>query len=264
MSTNKRFFAFGCSFTNYIWPTWADLIGHNFGSNYFNYGRPGAGNVFIFNSIIEANQIHRFTKDDLIIIQWSSTDREDRYINNKWVTPGCLINYQTDDYIKKYYSFKGFLIRDLATITSVVYMLKSIGCDYKFLTLNNLKKPVRSYFDGDDIDEMRDILVYYRDILELMPPSFNEILEFSDKLPLNIDDILFEDIHPTPIEHYNYLHKVSPEYAVDCKELANDYTQQLFELIKKYYKHNWQAELWNTRRHWPQLENNFMRISQKL
>ena len=28
--TNTRLFTFGCSFTQYMWPTWADILSKNF------------------------------------------------------------------------------------------------------------------------------------------------------------------------------------------------------------------------------------------
>ena len=40
----KRVFAFGCSFTNYIYPTWADLIMHEMPSaECYNFGKAGGG-----------------------------------------------------------------------------------------------------------------------------------------------------------------------------------------------------------------------------
>lgn len=261
MFNNKRFFTFGCSFTHFVWPTWADLIGYNFGENYYNYGQLGAGNIFIFNSIVEANQVHKFTKDDLIIIQWSSLDREDRYIDCNWVTPGCLINYQTSDYIKKYYSKRGFLIRDLALITSITYMLKAIGCQYKFLTLNSIN-PIRNYSENSDSDTADDVVDRYQNIFDLMPESFDEVLgPYESRRPFNIDNIVLKDNHPIPTEHYKYLQKVIPEYAIECIGRAQEYDQQLFELIKNYGE-KWYYELSRTYKHWPIINSNFMRINQ--
>ena len=57
----KRFFAFGCSFTNYYWPTWADIIGQD--SNFYeNWAQPGAGNHFIFNSIMFSSMVYVLLK----------------------------------------------------------------------------------------------------------------------------------------------------------------------------------------------------------
>jgi hypothetical protein len=39
----KRFFAFGRSFTDYLWPTWADIIGREI-PYYENWGHGAAGN----------------------------------------------------------------------------------------------------------------------------------------------------------------------------------------------------------------------------
>ena len=49
-----RIFTFGCSFTDYIWPTWANIIAYDLNIPFHNYGRGGAGNQFIFNTIMQA------------------------------------------------------------------------------------------------------------------------------------------------------------------------------------------------------------------
>ena len=78
----KRLYTFGCSFTNYKWPTWADILSKEF--EYFeNWGRPGAGNSYITNAVVEASIKNKFTKDDTIMIMWSSMTREDRYLDKK-------------------------------------------------------------------------------------------------------------------------------------------------------------------------------------
>ena len=49
-SKYKRLFVFGCSFTQYRWPTWADIIAKdNPHLEYFNTANSGAGNLYIFN-----------------------------------------------------------------------------------------------------------------------------------------------------------------------------------------------------------------------
>jgi hypothetical protein len=70
------FFAFGCSFTNYSWPTWADMIGKEFES-YENWGKSGGGNQFIFNSLMECVVKNKISKDDTVIIMWTNISRED-------------------------------------------------------------------------------------------------------------------------------------------------------------------------------------------
>lgn len=87
----KRIFAFGCSVTAYRWPTWADIIGksyHNKGYEYYNFANSGSGNEYILNSLFLADTKFKFTPDDIIIIMWSSWNREDRYIVDYNWTPG--------------------------------------------------------------------------------------------------------------------------------------------------------------------------------
>ena len=86
MKNYKRFYAFGDSYTKYYWPTYADIIGHNMQGLYQNWGLKGAGNHYIFNSIVECNQRDKFTSDDLVIVMWTGVTREDRYVDNHWST----------------------------------------------------------------------------------------------------------------------------------------------------------------------------------
>jgi hypothetical protein len=68
MKTYNRFFAFGCSFTSWHWPTWADIIGKTFiEDNYFNFGLCASGNEFAFHKLTEAHARFNITKDDLVI-----------------------------------------------------------------------------------------------------------------------------------------------------------------------------------------------------
>jgi hypothetical protein len=138
---NKRFFAFGCSFTNYAWPTWADILGRNY-IEYFNYGQFGSGNHYIFNALMETDQYHKISKDDLVIVQWSCSSREDRYKNENWVTTGGVANYYTDEELNKFFDFRGFVIRDLALIKAAKLFLdkcKKIWCllSRSALSINN-------------------------------------------------------------------------------------------------------------------------------
>ena len=63
---NKRFIAFGCSFTNYDWATWADIIGVNF-DDYLNFGKPSGSNMDTMRRFITMHDKYKFNKDDLRI-----------------------------------------------------------------------------------------------------------------------------------------------------------------------------------------------------
>ena len=62
LKSTGRLFVFGCSFTKYYWPTWADIIGQEF-EYYENWGEIGSGNLRIAHRITECvykNQIRCF------------------------------------------------------------------------------------------------------------------------------------------------------------------------------------------------------------
>lgn len=73
----NRIFTFGCSFTNYIWPSWSDLLNTTDTYDVENWGHSGFGNEFISKRIVECHAINNFTPDDTIIIVWSEHLRFD-------------------------------------------------------------------------------------------------------------------------------------------------------------------------------------------
>lgn len=142
----SRLFTFGCSFTQYMWPTWADILGRQF-SYYENWGKSGGGNQYIFNSLIECHLLNQLTKEDTVIIMWTSPDREDRYINGTWQTPGGLANqtFYSKDFINKYYDERGSVFRDLTSIKTTKDLLDFWGINYRFLSM----MPFNNYTDND-------------------------------------------------------------------------------------------------------------------
>ena len=150
----KRFFAFGCSYTSYFYPTWADFIGSNF-DEYYNYGQAGSGNRYIFNSIIEANIIHKFTKDDVIFIQWSGVERTDKHINNVWK----LQVHQNRNYMTEWLHFKDKLLELMNYITILKDLFDVKGISYKFLMLTNIDADYNT-FTKENCLEVKD---FYKD-----------------------------------------------------------------------------------------------------
>ena len=85
----KRCFTFGCSFTNFFWPTWPDIIERDLSIPTENWGLCGLGNVGIYHRMLEADLQHNFTDDDLIIVVWSTWHREDRFLGS-WTLNGNI------------------------------------------------------------------------------------------------------------------------------------------------------------------------------
>ena len=241
----KRLFTFGCSFTQYYWPTWADILGREF--DYFeNWGQCGGGNQFIFNSLIECNTRHKFTSSDTVIVMVTSVAREDRYINDNWVTPGNLLtqSFYTDGYVKKIFCDRGFLIRDIATISAIFNLLKSCGVNYEVLSMMPLIQIDQYNKNNNNGPIIADILTLYNDTLQNIKPSVYETIfngnwgsKSSEFLSPNVIERVYKntyaneyyqwlhgnrnlarpDSHPTPQEHLDYIEKILPYYAISTK-----------------------------------------------
>jgi len=213
----KRFFAFGCSFTQYYWPTWADIISKEIGESY-NYGRSAAGNFFIFQALIEAIVKHKINKDDLVMIMFSNVTREDRFTKTRgWITPGNL--YHQDEYdekfLKKYLCDHGYLMRDLNLVHGCKLALDSINCDYELMSM----VPFYSkYSDNNKMTDVDYLLEFYKDTIDGVHPSVLEIIfngDWNNVKPrpeyfVPWDSKKYVDNHPTPKEHLLYLEKTFP------------------------------------------------------
>lgn len=233
----KRFFSFGCSFTNHIWPTWADLIANEIPESY-NYGQCGSGNQYIFHSLIEANQRHKFNSTDLVIIMWTSSTREDRYVENRWIGDGNIFHQSLygSEFVDKFACERGYLIRDFSFIAATKILLDSIGCNYDFLSMIPVGMK-NEWLNGNKVIDSSDVIEFYDSSISSIKPSVFEIVYDSDwyKYPDSMVAVHYKnenvrlDAHPTPIQHYNYLTKIYSEIHFSTKtiELATEHTKIL-------------------------------------
>jgi hypothetical protein len=165
---NSRFFAFGCSFTSYAWPTWADIIGKEF-EIYENWGRVGAGNCFIFNSLVECDLRNTLTPQDTVVIMWTNVTRDDLY-TDEWVLLGNRYNRSPNMLTQ---SIRGYYIRDLALIYAAKKLLDSIGCRYIFTSMVSLLNPNQVSLEQSK-DNIDDLVELYQPLLNHIRPSVHE------------------------------------------------------------------------------------------
>lgn len=231
----RRFFAFGCSFTRYRWPTWADIVARNF-DEFQNYGCTGAGNQYIANAIVEAHLKNEIKPTDTVGVMWTNVCREDRYVKNQWITPGNIFTqkHYSPDWVKRFADVRGYYIRDLATIYSTEQLLKSIGCRYFFLSMNGILNSAQ-YDAVDDYELVQDLIPYYALTIHGIKPSVYDVVfkrdwwsrPYKNKIAVSEDVLnnpeksyelrsqIRQDPHPTPAEHLEYLDEVIPEEYVD-------------------------------------------------
>lgn len=202
----SRLFAFGCSFTNYRWSTWADCLAPEF-DEFYNWGQSGAGNHYIFNSVIEANQRYNFSNRDTVMVCWTNAWREDRYIDRRWQTLGNMSTtpLYNPDYIKFHMDERGCLIRDIAMIKAIKILLESkSNITWKFFSMSPLQE-VQCYQETP-ITPFLDVFELYNDVVECILPSYRETI-FADGWKREGDP------HPSPVEHLAYLDAVLPGWV---------------------------------------------------
>lgn len=210
----KRFFAFGCSFTDYYWPTWANIISQEIPDTHI-YAKNGAGNFFIFQSLMEAIVHHKIDKDDLVMIMFSNVTREDRFTRKRgWITPGNLYHQTEYDhkFLDKYLCDHGYLMRDLNLVHGCKLSLESIGCDYELMSMVpfNSKKS-----DNNIMYKVDYLLDFYKETIESVHPSVMDVVfngNWNSRKPrptykCTWSTDLYVDNHPTPKEHLEYLQK---------------------------------------------------------
>lgn len=235
----NRFFAFGDSFTNYYWPTWADILSQD-AKEYYNYGNVGIGNNLIFHRFIEALTRHKIDKNDLVIIYWTTHWREDRYID-RW---HCLKTGRTafgihdrafektlaEPFFKNYVSERGRLLTDLTQITAVKNILDNIGCRYEFLSMAPL--------DGD-----KHLESFFADTLsKFKPDCLNAIYKGAWQVGVvcTWKQWTWDDYHPSVVKHLEYLKLCFPDLKLSDNALKFvKHWQELTHSGVPYFTETW-------------------------
>ena len=179
----KRLFTFGCSSTRYHWPMWADIVAQDH-EYYENWGQIGAGNKFIYFSLVECHQRNNITADDTVMIMWSSQAREDRYIKGKWHTPGSVYNSDySDEFIEEYTDTTGYLLDTVTYMQSGENLLNSIGC-------------TKHYFSALPLYLSSDLIPFWMSYLvkKINPGISEKILELYQPVLKQIKPSSYENI----------------------------------------------------------------------
>lgn len=252
----KRIFAFGCSFTAYRWPTWADIIAVEAKTEYYNYGLAGLGNLGIMCKIIEANARYKFNEDDLVMVMWSTYSREDRWINNGWYAMGNVWNSPyPDDWVRDFCDPIGHMIRDHAIINQTNRMLKESNCESIIL-----RSVPFNHSDAISIEDTERLMVlsnlYQREYDDL-PMSLYDFVgrDWSrDSVPyIDANGELHNDSHCKPMVYYDFLEasglqfsKTTYEYAyattgalAQCrthKDISRGFEQSIRNLLSKNFQ----------------------------
>jgi|AntAceMinimDraft_12_1070368.scaffolds.fasta_scaffold02628_3 hypothetical protein len=193
----SRIIIFGCSYTQYGWPTWANILGYDMEIEYHNFALPGLGNVGIMHRMVEANAKLKFNKDDKIFILWSSWSREDRIRNSNWVCTGSVFNGGNTEYnryfIKRYWSYDNDIVKNS---TAIIAANKMFG-EYITWQGSAFKLAKNEAFKTKKTSS--EITKFYLDQLPEIPYYNFERSEFQK--PFDV----IQDCHPDIIQHMQIL-----------------------------------------------------------
>lgn len=247
----KRLFAFGCSHTNYYWPTWADLLSKEIPDvNYYNFGKIGLGNLFISSQVAEVNKRFKFTENDLVVIMWSSFAREDRYFNGNWRGGGNIFsqNIYPKFWVKEFADPDGYIIRDYSLIELTKGYLDNLSCTTLMLssvTTGDPEKNPNSVPASEKLAQTYNIL--YKSTVENIPTPLMDWVYMS--VPESFvghtymqQGKIVQDKHVSPKYHYEYLKYLnfnltdkSKNFAYESVDFLNNNTSIDIEDMKKHF-----------------------------
>lgn len=258
----KRFFAFGCSFTDYQWPTWADIIIREFYSNgleAYNYGLSGTGNRAVLTNMMVADSIHHFTDEDILMVVWSSWTREDKFVRwnrllpgptgeaaggtlHRWNQGGNILNNPIVDnqYIAKYWSLENDILSNISNIVSAKKLYNLAFEGTLSIQENGTNEKNRDLTNSTRVNDR--VLSAYDKIT--MPHEFNNYGK--DGKPIYFG-------HPNTLEHLKYIQEViipnSKSQITISQETINwasDIWHKLLSIIEKTDQSQHDGRLLNT------------------
>jgi hypothetical protein len=215
---------FGCSYTWFRYPTYADYLAPYFDKHY-NLGQPGGGNRGIFNKIVKHIIEDKIKYGDTVIIQWSSLIREDRIFNERWIAGGTITNsqYYDKEWIEKYYTPEQQTLELISYITTILPLLRSKTNNIKWFYM------LEPWF-SDFLGEPNTIPQELTQKLESLKRT--NILKKLEEISLSDSD------HIESIESYLINNNIrgGDIYVFDREKMAPIYVKQLKNVL--YNKEN--------------------------
>ena len=246
----------------YAWPTYADILGHHF-EHYENWAFPGLGNRAIAERVAECHARNNFTKDDIVIVQWSTHIRNDWHKfeimnfdpnsflhiwfrkNNQigWKTQGSIFNpnnrqyIYNDNWIKTFWDEHSYFMYSLNDISLTQGLLESTDCKWYMTSIGDFKKMCtdipnatdENISDQDNIYKSKPEFEVYRSVLEhknwLEPIGTFSWKNEKDSYEFEGDNGTWLEVHPS--------HKQHLSYAEEIINLDIDFTNYKKEITEK-------------------------------
>lgn len=225
-SKYKRFFAFGCSFTNYKWPSWPEVIAQYIPESY-NLGIAASDNRLIYLRVLDADCVYNFNKDDLVIVMFTNHWRDTYFHQSKSFE---LVKVKDEDLV---FNEVNFVFRDYCFFKAVWHLLEHKNVDYDLLSMSgytiDLYKKHHSFAPDvlEKAAQIENMQYYFSNPLSLFKPSMFELCYDCNWANPSIKFARqgsFLDNHPTPSMALTYMKTIYKENSFDlCQDYINHY-----------------------------------------
>lgn len=220
-----RCFSFGCSFTNWFYPTWADFISYNF-SEFYNFAKGGTSNTTMFHRFIEADKLFHFNKDDTILWGLSGLGRYNFFVEKEPMVTnlfGCGPLSVDDNWIDTHPKNKKY--GDLIKFARDKFWKQKWGVYYTYIAVHNVTRLCEALGVKYHIIAALDINVWDNDELTIEEQGFLSDIKSHLSVPISLQEY-DEQNHPTrpnPITdnhpfidgHWGFVQKYFPEYVTE-------------------------------------------------
>lgn len=234
----SRTFCFGCSFTQYMWPTWADIVvlsERERGNQAWNFGMCGISNSGIATNINIADSVFNFTPEDHIMITWTSLHRIDRleqYWDNQlnrnvmqWQMRGSIFGGGKPQHIKDWIEHEWHMETDIMNNWTT---MRTVDRAFKPQFQGHIREPL---LDSDivDFDLNPEIAVWYKSYYSKNKHNLFDVDKKNMWNKGQLDDYVVHDPHPDPLQHLKYAESTGVSITNNVKQLI----------------HNWQTDFLN-------------------
>jgi hypothetical protein len=210
-----RLITFGCSFTDYSWPTWADIMARDLDCEYENWAIGGGGNQQIARRILYRDQQFGWQPDDIVLVQWTSITREDRFYETQWVSQGSvsLAPHYGSKWVEQYWSWNNDVINTAQARMTTELILK-----------DRLKYQMAMTWGDANLAETNKITDFWR---ERLTPC--------DELPIFTKPFngRTQDGHPDPRWWLNWVEtKIYPQLGFTLKDRTRKQVQDMQQYLE--------------------------------
>lgn len=143
-------YTFGCSFTKWFWPTWADWLQYHTNDKVINLGWIGVANETIYWELLSRRT--QITSDDTVYIMLTGNNRTCTWADNEWIDKNDYRGFYprvdgklecSDNKWQGLYrtphdpSLTEMIISNFNLILQMQYILENIGCKYTMMFWQN-------------------------------------------------------------------------------------------------------------------------------